>query len=168
MKKFVLLNLILFVSSISYAQSSQILRCKVENTQWVAVFELDAVADGFLKFKRSGVDQEYTCGLRLDYINDGQRNVVPEVTVEFTRGSCAPDLTSELGQEILTSFTLFVNLNNMEKPAGRVQWLRRSQPEACVVETFKMFDIQLNAKKWQDGKWGRKTASDPKQNKKGK
>lgn len=51
---------------------------------------------------------------------------------------------------------------------GRVQWLRKSQPETCIIEKLSMFDIQINAKKWIEGKWGRSTASDSKQNKKGK
>lgn len=161
MKKIIFIFVMILQSIPCFAENSQILKCRVENSEWRALFLLDAVGAGFLKFKRIGQERNYTCGLKLEYINDGQRNVVPEITVEFTRGSCDPELGT-LDQEILKSLTLFVNLNNKEKPVGRVQWLKRRQPESCVVEKISMFDIQMNAKKWVEGKWGRSTASDPK------
>ncbi len=154
--------MLIILSSIPcFAENSQILKCRVDNQEWKAVFLLDTIGAGFLKLKKTGEDLNYTCGLKLEYISDGQRNVVPEITVEFTRGSCDPELGA-FDQEILKSLTLFVNLNNKEKPVGRVQWLKRKQPENCIVEKISMFDIQMNAKKWAEGKWGRSTASDPK------
>lgn len=107
MKKKFLPILIIFLAAPCVAENSQILKCRVSRSEWKALFLLDAVGAGFLKFKKSGDDRSYTCGLKIEYINDGQRNLVPEITVEFNIGSCDPDL-GVLDQEILKNITLFV------------------------------------------------------------
>lgn len=153
------LNLILPLSA--GAENGIILKCRVDNARWKSVFQLDAVGIGFLKFKKIGDDKSYTCGLKLEYINDGLRAIVSEITVDFSRGSCDPELSNELEKIILKDYTVVVNPSKTDKPSGRVHWLRNEQPEACTVEKLNISDIQMNAKKWLDGKWGRKTASDP-------
>jgi hypothetical protein len=155
------------LSSVGYAENAQILKCRVENSEWTSMFILDAVGNGFLKFKKTGNNNSYTCGLKVDYINDGQRAVSPNITVKFMRGACDPEL-GLLDQEVFDRFTLIVDLTSKDKPEGRVQWLKRKQPDPCIVDKISMFDISLNAKKWIEGTWGRKNASDPKDLKSGK
>ena len=161
MSKLLLVFSISILSSAVFAENSQILKCRVANSEWNSLFILDAIGAGFLKFKKTGSSNSYTCGLKLDYINDGQRAVSPNITVEFMRGACDPEL-GPLEQEVFDSFTLNVDLSRKDKPEGRVQWLKRKQPDPCIVDKISMFDISMNAKKWIEGTWGRKTASEPK------
>ena len=161
------LFILMLSSGVSYAENTQILKCRVANSEWNSLFILDAIGTGFLKFKKSSNNNSYTCGLKVDYINDGQRAVSPNITVEFMRGACDPELGS-LDQEIFDRFTLMIDLTRKDKPEGRVQWLKRKQPDPCLVEKISMFDISMNAKKWVEGTWGRKTASEPKDLKKKK
>jgi hypothetical protein len=167
MSKLSLFFFITVLSVASYAENTQILKCRVANSEWTSLFILDAVGTGFLKFKKAGNNNSYTCGLKVDYINDGQRAVSPNITVEFMRGACDPEL-GPLDQEVFDRFTLIVDLTRKDKPEGRVQWLKRKQPDPCIVDKISMFDISMNAKKWIEGNWGRKTASDPKEIKKKK
>ena len=154
--------LIVCISSFSFAENSQILKCRVVNEVWNSVFILDAVGVGFLNFSKKGDPTNYSCALKIDFINDGQRAVVPNVVVEFSRVSCSPEL-SESVKEVLPRFTLLINVTNKSKPEGKVQWLKTKQPNECIVDKLSMFDISMNTKKWRDGKWGRRaTASDPK------
>lgn len=155
-----LLCLILMYGSLSLAENTQILKCRVANSDWNSTFILDAVGSGFLKLSKSGDATPYTCSLKLDFISDGQRDVSPNVTVEFSRGVCDPELAAEIDQEVLSKFTLMINLTNKTKPKGRVQWLRSKQPDNCAVDKISMFDISHNTKKWQQGNWGRSTASE--------
>ncbi len=160
---FILFSILIFCTT--HADNTQILKCRVANQEWTSVFILDAVGAGFLKIKKNSNNNSHTCSLKIDYINDGQRAVSPNVTIEFIRGACDPEL-GLLEQEIFDQFTLIIDITKKDKPQGRVQWLKRKQPDACVVEKMSMFDISLNAKKWVEGTWGRKTASDGKQIKK--
>ena len=165
---------IIFVITISlffetlYAANTQILKCSVSNQEWSSIFVLDAIGSGFLKFKKTGDNNSYTCALKIDYINDGQKAISPNITLEFIRGVCDPDLGA-LDQEIFDRFTLIVDLTQKNKPEGRVQWLKKKQPDFCNIDKISMFEVSLNAKKWLDGKWGRNTASElKKSSKKGK
>lgn len=167
MSKLLLVLIITILSSAGFAENTQILKCRVANPEWTSLFILDAVGTGFLKFKKTGNNNSYTCGLKVDYINDGQRAVSPNITVEFMRGACDPEL-GPLDQEVFDRFTLTVDLTRKDKPEGRVQWLKRKQPDPCIVDKISMFDISMNAKKWIEGTWGRKTASEPKDIKSGK
>ncbi len=161
-KSFVLL--LIFICSSGYAQNTEILNCKVSNAEWTAKFILDSAGSGFLKFKKASDPKSYICSLKLEFIQDGQRSISPNITVDFVRGACDPELGS-LKQEIFERFSLIVNIRRKDKPEGNVQWLRRKQLDPCHVEKIKMFDISMNAKKWQNGTWGRRTASEPKKSK---
>lgn len=167
MKLLGLIFMIVIISGFAFAENTPILKCSVANSEWTSLFILDSVGTGFLKFKKAGNNNSYTCGLKVDYINDGQRAVSSNITVEFMRGACDPELGA-MDQEIFDRFTLIVDLTRKNKPEGRVQWLKRKQPDACIVDKISMFDISMNAKKWVEGTWGRKTASDPKDLKKKK
>lgn len=167
MKQVVVLFIMFILSTKAFSENTQILKCKVSNPEWNSVFILDAVGTGFLKFKKNGNNTSYTCGLKVDYINDGQRAISPNITLEFIRGACDPELET-LEQELFDRYTLIVDLTKKDKPEGRVQWLRKKQPDLCIVEKMSMFDISMNAKKWVEGTWGRKTASESKDLKKKK
>lgn len=145
-------------SSISQAENSQILKCHVINREWNAIFFLDSLGSGFLKLNKSGETQSYTCALKLDYINDGQRAIVPNIKVDFTLASCDPEL-GEWKSEILKQQNLIVDLKDKSKPAGNVQWLRSQQPEDCKVEKLSMLDLQMGAQRFLKGQWGRTPAS---------
>ncbi len=164
MKNLYISALIFIVSSPCFAENSQILKCRVSNQEWNTMFILDSVGSGFLKFKKANNPKTYTCALKLDFITDGQRAIVPEITVEFTLTTCDPDLGS-IQSEILKRQTLTVNLTDKKKPKGRVQWLTKKQPDDCTVEKLSMIDIQLDAKRWHEGNWGRTTASEVKSSK---
>ncbi len=152
---------ILLLSSIAVAENTQILKCKATNQGWTSLFTLDAVGIGFVKFQKLDSNQSFNCKLNVNYINDGQRSVSPNITIEFNRKECDPDLNS-LEEEIFDRFTLIVDITQKEKPIGRIQWLKRRQPDICVIEKFSLFDISTNAKKWSEGTWARKTASENK------
>lgn len=142
------------------AKSSEILKCRVINEEWTALLTLDAIGAGLINFKKSGNNLSYNCSLNVAFINDGQRAVSPNVTIEFIRGACDPDL-GEIEKEIFEQFTLIIEIYK-ENYNGKMQWLRKKQPDNCEVEKISIFDISLNTKKWREGIWGRKTASDPK------
>lgn len=156
--------LFLFVSVTSlraWAESTIILKCKVSNPEWSSVFSVDAVGAGFLEFKKAGDERSYACGLQVEYLRDGRRAVSPHLKLEFNRGVCEPELGS-LEKEIFRKMTLIVSLLRRDQPEGRVQWLRKKQPDACVVEKISLVDLETDAKKWAAGTWGRKAASVPK------
>lgn len=160
-KKFV--AALVFSPILVFAQSSQLLKCQVVNAQWSAVLQLDAVGVGLIKFKQKSSGADYSCNLKLEDLDDGQRAIVPHVRVVFERGNCTPELSQALEKEVLQTLTVMVSLFDKGKPQGTVQWLKRLQPEACKIEKFRLDDIQTNAKKWLEGKWGRRnTVIDPK------
>lgn len=146
----------------AYAVNGVILKCRVDSPRWKSVFQLDAIGVGFLKFKKANEANSYTCGLKLEYIRDGLRAVVSNITVDFSRGSCDPELPKDLEKVLLKDYSIIVNLSSSRNPTGLVHWLKSEQPGDCIVEKINIPDIQMNAKKWLEGKWGRKTASDPK------
>lgn len=153
-----LIAILLFISSFSSAENTQILKCRVANPEWNSVFILDAVGAGFLTFSKKGDPKNYSCSLKLDFINDGQRAIVPNVIVEFTRVSCEPELSDSV-KELLPRFTLIINTKNQSKPEGKVQWLKTKQPDECIVDKLSMWDITTNTKKWQNGSWGRRSTA---------
>ncbi len=150
MKKLIFLYFIF--SFQCFAQNTEIFKCHASNREWSSTFILDSVGTGFLKIKKANAT--YSCGLKLDFINDGQKSIVPKFKIEFILGACDPAL-GPLQAEILKSQTLIVDLKNLKKPMGRIQWLTKYQPDKCSVEIFKMFDMELGAKKWHEGGWGR-------------
>lgn len=150
---------VIFFGSLSHAANTQILKCRVQNNDWSATFVLDAIGAGFLTFSKAPSTQTYTCALKLEFIKDGQKDVVPHFSTDFSRLACDPEL-GDLEQEILKDLTLKVRLMDPKKPEGHVQWLRRKQPDTCIVEKLNVFDVSMNAKKWSEGKWGRGTASE--------
>lgn len=156
MKKSALLLTILFICNASYAEIPPILKCRVKNTEWASLFTLDATGNGSLKFIKAGDKSSYSCELKTNHIYNGQRAVVPNVTVKFQRGYCDPEL-GDLEKEIFDHFTLIVNQTNTDSPTGLVQWLKRKQPDPCVIEKLSLSDIAIRAKKGS-----RKTASEPK------
>lgn len=157
---FLVFSVVIFSYS-SYAQNSEILNCQVTNTDWSAKFILDSIGSGFLKFKKAGDPKSYTCSLKLEFIQDGKQAVSPHITIDFVRGACEPNL-GLLEQDILENFGLIINVRQKDKPQGKVQWLKKKQPEPCQIEKIRMFDISMNAKKWRNGTWGRNTASESK------
>ena len=155
-------TVVFFISNFSFAENTQILKCRVANPVWNSVFILDAIGAGFLTFSKKGDSRSYSCALKLDFINDGQRAIVPNVIVEFSRVSCDPERGDSV-KEVLSRFTLIINTKDKSKPEGKVQWLRTKQPDECIVDKLSMWDITTNTKKWQNGSWGRRsTASEPK------
>lgn len=148
MKTFIL-AVMLFINGTCYGQSTQILKCRVSNSDWNATFVLDAVGSGSVEFKKSGNSGGYVCSLKVDSLIDGQNSISPNIRIEFTRGSCRPRLES-LEKELFSHFTIIVDLSRKNSPEGRVQWLRRKQPDICIIEKLSLFDLS-----------GRNTASDP-------
>lgn len=162
MKLFLTSFTIVFLLSLyAFAENSQILKCRVSNPEWTSSFVLDAVGNGFLKFKKAGDKNYNTCQLNVEYFNNNQRAIVPTVVIEFSRGTCDNELES-LEREILKKMTIMVDISYSDKPKGRVQWLRSRQPDKCVVEKISMFDISMNSRKWLEGIWGRKPANESK------
>lgn len=156
MKKSALLLMLFFTCNTTYAEVPAILKCHVQNAEWTSLFTLDAAGAGLLKFKKSGDKNAYSCELKAKHIYNGQRAVVSNITVKFERGYCDPEL-GEMEQEIFDHFTLIVDQPNQDSPTGRVQWLKKKQPDTCIVEKLNLSDVAMQAKKW-----GRKTASEPK------
>jgi hypothetical protein len=152
--KYIFFIALFVLSSLSHAGNTEIIKCRVANKEGSAQFVLDAVGAGFLTFKNSSSPTTHTCLLKLEFIRDGQGDLVPHFLTKFTRLSCSPEL-GNLNKELLKDLTLNINLTNSKKPEGQVQWLRRKQPDTCVIEKLSVYDVSMNAKKWSEGKWGR-------------
>ena len=144
------------LSSVSHTKNTEIIKCRVMNKDWSAQFVVDAVGAGFLDFKKTTSPNNYTCSLKLEFIRDGQGDVVPHILTKFTHLVCTPELNT-LEKEVLKDLTLKIDLLNPKKSEGHVQWLRRKQPDTFVVEKLSIPDISMNAKKWSEGKWGHGT-----------
>jgi hypothetical protein len=158
--KFILSLLFIFIfNSQAKAENSTILKCKTSNKEWASTVVLDSVGSGFIKFKNLKLNQSHTCSLSIEYIKDAQKAIKPNITIEFNRGSCDPSL-GKLNEEIFNKFMLIVSVYKNNKSSGHIQWLKKHQPDTCVVEKLSLFDIALNVKKWNAGIWGRSTASD--------
>lgn len=142
---------------IGFAKNPQILKCSIQGQERSAVLLVDSVGVAFLKFKLS--DSEHSCELRVRSFRNDELAVLPSMRFDFERGDCHPTLAANVEKEIFGIVTLQVNLTDSQKPAGQVQWLRRFQPDHCKIEQFRMPELQQGAKRWQEGKWGRSTAS---------
>lgn len=158
MKKLILISIFSF--SLCYAENTKIIECNTVNKEWGSLFVVDAVGNAYVKFQKSGDKNLYTCDLKIEYFNDSQRVIVPSVTVEFKREVCTPDLGG-ISDNILDRFILILDITQKKQPKGRIQWLKNKQPDECIVEKLRMFDVSHNSKKWIMGTWGRKTASEP-------
>ena len=162
MKKICLI-LLLVSSAHAQSQNSQIVKCRVQSPKWNALFILDTIGAGFLKVKEVGQEKVHTCSLKLTNLNDSLRGVAPTIKIEFDRGSCEPALNQANEKEILGEIAIRVDMNNAKNPKASVHWLRSAQPDLCVLEKLSLYEVQLDAKKFQEGSWGRRsTASEKK------
>jgi hypothetical protein len=154
----------LLVSRLALAEyeNSKILECHVTNSQFNSVLSLDTVGVGYLKFKKSGNETIYTCGLRLNHLSDGHKSVNPNVRVEFQRGSCEPKLGADLKKLLLNRITVIIDILPKSRYDGIAQWLATPQPDDCKVEKLSLEDIERYAQQFSVGKWGKKKAGDPK------
>lgn len=167
--KSILFASLFLMKPLSFAENTLIFKCGVKNSHWKAMIQLDAVGDASLKFLNNETKENktseasaksYSCGLKINYIKDGTGSVIPEMMVEFERVRCEPTLPMEMEKKILKAFLLSVELTNKEKPVGFVQWVKRRPLDKCLVSALNLFEFQLAAKKWKEGKWGQNKSSD--------
>lgn len=52
MKEFTLVSLFLLIASPSFAENTKVLKCRVDNQQWKATFQLDAIGVGLFEFRK--------------------------------------------------------------------------------------------------------------------
>lgn len=138
-----------------------IIDCHLSNSKYKGQITLDTVGKGRLEFqtrkpskKESSPSNQKTisCPLVVHNIQNKIRAVAPRITVVFLRGLCRPTSEDFYSKIFTENVVLDVSLLN-QKPSVQVRWLKASHPEECKVKTIRLFDLQLNAKKFQQGTW---------------
>jgi len=152
---------VIFFSLASYAENSQFFRCRISNSEWNAIFMLDAIGSGLLQFQKLPAETVHSCSMGLINITDKQRGVVPQLRISLSRLDCEPDAPL-IKSDLFEEFSVIIDVSEREKPKSIVQWLRKKQVDKCQVEKLSTADISFNVQKWREGRWGRRTASDPK------
>ena len=134
--------IILITSAVSFSKDKDFLRCRVTTSEWNAFFILKNFENGLLKLKKKSGNLSYVCTLKVNYFSDERLGRAPNLTIDFKREECNPSLGS-LEQEVFSDYSLIINFLAKKITEGRVQWLKRSQPDVCKIEKL---DLHLISK----------------------
>lgn len=165
MKRIFLVLMMFSFAAGAQTQNGQIVKCRVQNPQWSALFILDAIGAGFLQVKATGQTQTHTCSLRLTDLSDQTRGVASVIKIELDRGSCDPEMDPAHKNKILKELALRIDMNNPQSPKADLYWLQNVQPEKCRLEKFNLYDVQMDAKKFREGTWGKRSTASVKKGK---
>ena len=153
--KYVIVVLSLALSISAAAENSQLINCQMEGPSINGTLQLDAVGKGILKLTTK-TGKATTCELKLANFQDRQRDVVPDIAADFSRGDCDPKLSALEEKELLKRISLKVILFDKKAPRASVQWLLREQPQSCQLLKFNLSEIEFKAKQWGQKNWGRR------------
>jgi len=138
--------------------NTPIIKCNIKNPHWTATLSLDGVGLGLLKVKHLKSKKDFTCPLGLTFLQDSLGGVSPSIIVDFNRGECFPK-SSLISEELFETVNLIIELRDKKKPRGRIQWLKKSQPDSCKITKFRLTEIKLNEKRWLKQRLNRATAN---------
>ena len=153
--------LFLFILTLPYftVANTVMIACHLSNPKYTGEISLDVVGKGLLQFQPrrskgtpSSDQSKISCPLVVHNIQDVSRGVSPRITLVFLRRPCqkgSKDFSSDIFTERIA---LDVDLLN-PKPMMRVRWLKEYHPRECQIKDIRLFDLRLNARKFQEGKW---------------
>lgn len=164
MKKLMML-MILLVGPFTFAENTEILKCRVSNPEWRSTIVIDSLGAGILRFQKTGDTNFYACALRMVTFNDTRGGQVAVLKSELRLGACDPDI-SQYRNKILPSVNILIDLTSGAPKTGSLQWLQDKQPDECQIEKLRSDDTKEYSSMFRKGSWGRRPASAPEKFKK--
>lgn len=136
-----------------------ILKCDLSHPKYTGHVSVDAVGQSVLKFKPKKVSKKdkhqkmISCPLFIHNIRDVSRGVSPRISLVFLKDACQSTPKNFDSSIFTRRIGLDISLLNVEKPRGRLRWLRASHPENCLIKNIRLSDLKLNAGKFYRGLW---------------
>ncbi len=146
--------LLLFFAPMLAQAEPPLLSCHAKRADYSARLELSAAGIASLEVVEG--EKKFRCSLMPIFLEDQSRHLVSGFEFRFRKESCSPIWDG--GNEItFPHLWLQVRFQPKDKHTGRMQWLRKFQPDRCELRARRSL-LRKNIALWKKGLWGRKPA----------
>jgi len=112
---------------------------------------LEVMDSGTVRFSlRQGV-KSFTCLMKIDLFNYGDKAIIPIISMSFSTISCSPALSMDLKNQVFEDLSLDIQWIQTTTPVPHFQWLKfvDSGADSCKLRTFDRVLLKEKYQLWK-------------------